>query len=164
MKGDQIADPTHKLTRYARAGLVDRKPNGDIYVTGAAFKWTKSGDHVLGLSVNWLHYFAGTQTEQLKAVRAAMHMTASASARLALLEVGRTTDVLGDRANLAISVVQDPSPADHRYPNEDPSHAAIAGLPDAGVDDQQSDLVGDLIAKYCVLENVPARESRPAKP
>src|SRR5436190_10071032 len=111
MKGDRIADPRHRLARFARAGEIDATPNGEPYITGGAFVWTKVNDQDIGLSVNWLDYFAGTQAEKLKAVRAAMHMTPNASARLALLEVGATTDFLKDHAKIAISVIEDPNPA-----------------------------------------------------
>jgi hypothetical protein len=165
MRGDRIADPRHKLTRFARTGEIDTKPNGDLYITGAAFTWGKVNDQDLGLSVNWLEYFAGTKAEQLKAIRAAMHMTPNATARLALLEVGATTDFLRGNSKLAISVIEDPNPANPpRYPNEDPSHAAIAGLPDANADAPGAELVGDLIADNCVLESVPAREPKSPKP
>jgi hypothetical protein len=165
MKGDRIADPRHKLTRFARTGEIDRKASGDPYVTGAAFVWTKVNDQDPGLSVNWLDYFAGTHAEKLTAVRAAMHMTPNASARLALLEVGVTTEFLKDNAKIAISVIEDPTPPNPpRYTQEDPSHAAIVGLPHVTSDPAAAELVGDLIADNCVLESVPAREPRPHKP
>lgn len=161
MKGDRIADPSHVLARFARRTLCDVRPGGDIYVTGAAFLWSKATPDDLGLSVNWLDRFPGNREKQLACVRDAMHLSPNASDRLALLEVRRTTDYLRSQSGLAISVIEDPTPPDPpRYPHQDPSHAVIAGWPDAALDADNAALIGDLIADNCVVESVLARAPR----
>ncbi len=164
MKGDRIAEPGHKLARFARRGEIDTHPNGEIYITGAAFQWRRLNPDDLGVSVNWLDYFPGDRDAQLDAVRAAIHMSPNAGDRLALLEIGATTAYLLAASQFAIVVLHDPTPPrPPRYSDEDPSHASIAGLPDGNVDPINADVVGDLIADYCVIASVPARVPKPSR-
>ena len=163
MKGDPITEPRHKLARFARRGAIDTDANGEFYITGAAFQWRKVDPNDFGLSVNWLDFFSGNPEAQVDAVRAVMHMTSNASDRLALLEVGATTEFLAKASQIAIAVLLDPTqPRPPRYPNEDPSHAVIAGLPDSNVDPINADVVGDLIADNCVVASILARAPKPA--
>lgn len=163
MKGDRITEPRHKLARCARRGAIDTDANGEIYITGAAFQWRKADPTDFGLSVNWLDFFSGGAEAQLDAVRAVMHMTPNASDRLALLEVGATTGFLAKASQIAIAILHDPTPPrPPRYPNEDPSHAVIAGLPDSNAEPINADVVGDLIADNCVIASTPARVPKPA--
>jgi hypothetical protein len=162
----QIDNPAHRLTRFARRSQTDTRPDGSVVVTLSAFFWSKAGPDDLGLSVNWLDYFPGDLDAQLNAVRAAMHMSPNASDRLAILQVGQVRDSLRAEAGLSITVIHDPAvPNPPRYPFPDPSHAVIAGLPNATLDGPTAQTIAAIIARDCVIEHVPARRRRnPATP
>lgn len=158
MKGDHVTDPGNELVRFARRTHCDTRSNGDVYITGAAFLWSKVSPSDQGLSVNWLNRFPGDQSSQLAAVRSVMHMSPNASDRLALLKIGMTAEYLRRNAGISMAVIEDPTPPNPpRYPHEDVSHAVIAGLPDSTLDSVNADLVGDLIADNCVLSSILAR-------
>ena len=151
--------------RLAKGRHIDADAAGNLRIGGAAFVWSKAGDGDLGLSVNWLDYFEGAFDDKLTSVRAAMHMQPSAKDRFTLMRVGHLLQLLAQEASLTVSVLHDPTPAQPpRYPDTDLSHAAIAGLPDNSIDEDNALRVADLIAKLAVHDHFPARGDDKKKP
>jgi hypothetical protein len=152
MKGDPLPNADHIL-RYAGGSTID-----DGTVTGTAFLWSKAGPDDAGLSVNWMEKFEGTTEERVQRVRDLARLTYGATAKLAQLNVARVkTHVAAEAPDTILDIIEDPLPAKDAYP-EDPSHAAIANLPDE--DTPAAELIGDLIAE-CVEAIYPARKPSP---
>lgn len=111
------------VVRYVRPGLVD-----DGTVDGSAFV-LRPGEEAL--SVNWLECFEGTVSEQVDQVRAHVHLNLRPNGVLARLNVGdgKTAASSGPEGT-GIEFASDPQPANPPdYPDPDPSHALVSGLP-----------------------------------
>lgn len=100
-----------------------------------------------GLSVNWLEFFSGLdKTQQVAEVRRLIHLrTLGATAVFAELNVGEVKQQLQDLLP-GVYVISRPQPADDDFPEPDPSHCEIMGLPPAEAEGLAL-TIGDMIAK-----------------
>ena len=127
------------VVRYV--GYTKIKENGRI--DGSAFCLRLDEG---GLSVNWLEFFSGlTKSQQVAEVRRVVHHSRGSRAVFAELNVGDikqyTLEVLPD-----LRAINTPQPAADRFPEPDPSHCDIMGLPPAEAESMAL-TVGDMIAK-----------------
>lgn len=118
------------VVRYVRLRLFDVEKgevDGTAFVLDAA-----KGEQAL--SVNWLEYFGGAVEYQVTQVRAHIHQKMNATGVLAQLNVGASKSAAAaEPGGSDITFVGDGQPAKPpRYPNPDPSHALVRGLPPGG--------------------------------
>ncbi len=133
----EIADD-HNVIRYV--GLTGLR---DGRVDGSQFCRVPDED---GLSVNWLEYFDyPTKEQQISGVRSVIHRTLGRNAVFAELNVGDVKRYLRDELP-AIHFVNTPAQPNCRFPDPDPTHCDILGLPPAEAHDTAL-LIGDMIAK-----------------
>ena len=135
-----------KPNQIANPGLAEVKP--------IAFKWNGKGD---GLSANWLEYFnCLTKGEQLDRIRDLIHREMAATGGLAELNVGKVIEQISEELSDPRFLHTPSPPQPPRYPNEDPTHCELAGLPPPS--DPFSSAIADMIAQ-CVSEIHPTRSS-----
>ena len=132
-----LPDGDHVVRYVGFTGVRDGK------VDGAQFCLRPGED---GLSVNWLECFDNpTKEQQIAAVRRATHRSLGRQAVFAELNVGEIRRYL--HAELPdIRFVNTPQPPNDRFPEPDPSHSDIMGLPPPEAANHAL-IVGDLIAK-----------------
>lgn len=137
MARSEIPDSDNVVRYVGKTGIRNGKADG------SQFYRRPSED---GLSVNWLEYFAHLgKSEQLAEVRRVIHRQLGRNAAFAELNVGDIKQCLRD-ALPNVRVVEKPSPANDRFPYEDPSHSEIMGLP-ASDNLYLAEIIGDLLAK-----------------
>ena len=129
---------------YAKPNqILDDQPGK---VDGSAFIWNGRGE---GLSVNWLEYFRSlSKAQQINKVRQLIHRDMRRSGGLAELNVGTVLERVTDELDEPRFVHRPSSPSPPRYPNEDPTHCELAGLPRPD-DPVFAAEIGELIAE-CV--------------
>ena len=122
-------------------------------ISGEAFQLDHDED---GLSVNWLEFFSiPDKQQQIGEVRRLVHLRSlGATAVFAELNVGDVKQRLRDELP-DVHVINKPEPADDDFPEPDPSHCEIMGLPPAIAEDLAL-TIGDMIAKI-VKAKYPAR-------
>ena len=138
--GNDLPDAA-QVVRYVRPSHI--REDGDV--DGRAFRLREDE---MGLSVNWLGYFAGvSRAEQLNEVRRLSGLSLSRNGRFAELNVGDVKRAV--RAELPelprLRFVHDP-PAANGAIEADPSHSLVIGLP-GPADSRMAAAVGDLIAR-----------------
>ena len=127
------------VVRYV--GYTKIKENNRI--DGTAFCLRPDED---GLSVNWLEFFTGlAKPQQVAEVRRVIHRTPGRRAVFAELNVGDVKQYLKEELP-DVRVVNTPQPADDRFPEPDPSHCDIMGLPPAEAENIAL-IIGDMLAK-----------------
>ncbi len=136
MNGDPLPRGAH-VFRYA--------PPSKAKIPGSAFV-RRSTDND-GLSVNRVDYFDGDREEQLRRIRSIIHCDLRKNGRFFEIDVDTAAAAVAPKVIGAIEDAVDAAPP--RYPNADPSHALITGLP--AHDDPEAERIGDLIAK-CIIE------------
>lgn len=133
----EIPDSDNVVRYVGQMGIRNGKVDGSQFCR-------RSGED--GLSVNWLECFAQLgKSEQIAAVRRVIHRQLGRNAVFAELNVGDIRQYLHDELP-GVRVVQKPSPANDRFPHDDPSHSEIMGLPPADAPDRAL-IIGDLLAK-----------------
>lgn len=127
------------IVRYV--GYTKIKENSRI--DGSAFCLRFDED---GLSVNWLEFFSDfTKSQQVAEVRRVIHRAKGSRAVFAELNVGDIKQYLLEELR-DVRVISTPQPADDRFPEPDPSHCDIMGLPPAEAESMAL-TVGDMLAK-----------------
>ena len=128
------------VVRYVGGSKI-RKNNR---IDGSAFCRRRDED---GPSVNWLEFFSGLdKQQQIAEVRRLIHLRSlGATAVFAELNVGDVKQRLRDELP-DVYVVNKPEPADDDFPEPDPSHCEIMGLPPAEAEDLAL-IIGDMIAQ-----------------
>jgi hypothetical protein len=127
---------------------------GSAEVEPIAFTWDGQGE---GLSANWLEYFSSlTKDEQLDKVRKLIHRDMRPTGGLAELNVGNVVQHLSEELDDPRFLHRPSPPQPPRYPNEDPTHCELAGLPQP--DEFLVETIGDMIAQ-CVSKIHPTRSS-----
>lgn len=113
-------------------------------VDGTAFCRRRDED---GPSVNWLELFHGLEKQQqIAEVRRLIHLhSLGTTAVFAELNVGEVKQQLQGQLP-DVYVINKPQPADDDFPEPDPSHCEIMGLPPAEAENLAL-TVGDMIAK-----------------
>ena len=127
------------------------KINEGNRIDGSAFLRRPIDD---GLSVNWLEFFSGLdKQQQIGEVRRLIHLSnLGATAVFAELNVGDVKQRLRDELP-DVYVVNKPQPAGDDFPEPDPSHCEIMGLPPAEAEslalaEVEPELtIGDIIAQ-----------------
>lgn len=116
----------------------------DNRIDGSAFCRRIDED---GLSVNWLEFFSGlAKQRQVAEVRRLIHLRSlGTTAVFAELNVGDVKQQLRDELP-DVYVINTPQPANDVFPQPDPSHCEIMGLPPAAAEDVAL-IIGDMIAK-----------------
>ena len=133
----EIPDRDNVVRYVGFSGIRNGKVDGSQFCR-------RPGDD--GLSVNWLDCFAQLdQSAQLAAVRRVIHRQLGRNAVFAELNIGDIKQFLHDELP-GVRVVKNPSPANDRFPHDDPSHSEIMGLPPAD-DLYLAPIIGDLLAK-----------------
>ena len=137
MAAAELPDRDHMVRYVGLTGVRDGK------VDRAQFCLRPGED---GLSVNWLECFDHpTNEQQIAAVRRVIHRRLGRQAVFAELNVGDLRRHL--RAELPdIRCVSTPQPPDDRFPEPDPSHSDIMGLPPPAAANHAL-IIGDMIAK-----------------
>ena len=106
-----------------------------------------------GLSVNLLKQRGGlTPAQQIAAIRQLIHRRVGRNSVFAELNVGEVKSQLADELP-NLSFVPRPAPATARFPQPDPTHCEILGLPP--YEDDHAALIGDMLAR-CVNRLHPA--------
>lgn len=137
MAAAEIPDSNHVVRYVGQMGLRNGKVDGSQFCR-------RPGED--GLSVNWLECFAQLgKSAQLAEIRRVIHRQLGRNAVFAELNVGEIKQFLRDELP-GVRVVQKPSPANDRFPHDDPSHSEIMGLPPAD-DRYLAQIIGDLIAQ-----------------
>ena len=127
------------VVRYV--GFTGLRDNGRV--DGSQF--CRSSDEG-GLSVNWLEYFDyPTKEQQIAGIRRLIHRTLGRRAVFAELNVGDVKNYLRDEL-LTVRFVNTPAEPNCRFPESDPTHCDILGLPPAEAGDTAL-VIGDMIAK-----------------
>ena len=127
------------VVRYV--GYTKVKENNRI--DGTAFCLRLNED---GLSVNWMEYFSGlTKPQQISEIRRVVHRTLGRRAFFAELNVGDIKQYLLEELS-DVRVINTPQPSTDRFPEPDPSHCDIMGLPQAEAENMAL-VIGDMIAK-----------------
>lgn len=116
----------------------------DNRIDGTAFCRRRDED---GPSVNWLEFFSGLdKQEQVSEVRRLIHLrTLGATAVFAELNVGEVKRQLHDQLP-DVYIISKLQPANDDFPEPDPSHCEIMGLPPAEAENLAL-TIGDIIAK-----------------
>lgn len=127
-----------QVVRYVKPSMIQEDGTPD----GSEFR-LRSGEEEL--SVNWLEAFGQDKTHQLAETRRPSRLTRRPTARFAEMNVGMVKCKVTEELD-SLRIVSDPLPAGYGF-DEDPSHAAIIGLPQG--DSEQGALIGDLIAECC---------------
>ena len=137
MAAAALPDRDHVVRYVGLAGVRDGKVDGTQFCL-------RPGED--GLSVNWLECFDHpTNEQQIVAVRRVIHRSLGRQAVFAGLNVGDLRRHL--RAELPdIRCVNTPQPPDDRFPNPDPSHSDILGLPPPAAANRAL-IIGDMIAR-----------------
>ena len=137
MAAAALPDRDHVVRYVGLAGVRDGKVDGTQFCL-------RPGED--GLSVNWLECFDHpTNEQQIAAVRRVIHRSLGRQAVFAGLNVGDLRRHL--RAELPdIRCVSTPQPPNDRFPNPDPSHSDIIGLPPPAAANHAL-IIGDMIAR-----------------
>ena len=138
MTSPELSD-YHNVVRYVGfTGILD---NGRV--DGSQFRRRSDEE---GLSVNWLEYFGSlTKEQQIHEIRQIIHRTRGRKAVFAEINVGEVQRYLAETLT-AIRFVNTPAEPNCRFPQPDPTHCDILGLPPAESGDAAL-LIGDMIAK-----------------
>ncbi len=110
---------------YAKPNqILDDQPGK---VDGSAFVWKGRGE---GLSVNWLEYFRSlSKAQQIDKVRQLIHLRMRPTGGLAELNVGTVLERVSDELDEPRFVHRPTPPSPPEYPNENPTHSELVGLP-----------------------------------
>jgi hypothetical protein len=129
----------HNVVRYV--GFTGLRDNGRV--DGSQF-CPSPGSH--GLSVNWLEYFdCPTKEQQIAGIRRLIHRTRGRKAVFAEINVGDVRSYLANELS-TVRFVNTPAQPNCRFPDPDPTHCDIMGLPPAEAGDGAL-VIGDMIAK-----------------
>ncbi len=140
MKGNTVVPDDHHISRLAQPGkCIDGR------VTAAAFRLR---DDETYLSVNWLESLGlPTRTTQIQAIQSVLgsKLSLRPSARIAVLNVGKTRNHVTESSGLELEVLHQPEP-------DDPSHSGIHGL--LTKNDPRALWIETLIANTIEIEDV----------
>ena len=147
---DRLLPDSDNVVLYAKPSqIVDM---GSAEVEAIAFTWDGRGE---GLSSNWLEYFESLpKDEQVDRVRKLIHRDMRPTGGLAELNVGNVVRHLSEELDDPRFIHRPSPPQPPRYPNEDPTHCELVGLPQP--DTFLAETIGDMIAQ-CVSEIHPTR-------
>lgn len=127
MRGDRLPDQDH-ISRYCKPTTL--LENGQP--SGASFMPRPDDEF---LSVNWLEYFAlSDRQEQITQVLRVIRLRPAATAKIAVLNIGRILNRISRNSDRVLAVLHEPE-------EDDPSHSGIHGYR------HEDDLVADLIAE-----------------
>ena len=148
MTGNDLPLDNH-IVRYVKPTAILE----DGHVDGSEFRLRPHQPDETGLSVNWLEAFKSDRDQQLASIRRLCRLKLKRNGRFAELHVGTLRRHVS-KVRDSVRIVHDPLDALKDF-EEDPSHAAIVGLPPG--DSDEAILIGDMIAE-CVLGMHPAIE------
>jgi len=146
-KDDVLPDVDH-VVRYVKPSSIGE----DGSINGSEFRLRPARPDDRGVSVSWMEFYDPPPDKQIVAIRSRARLTINKNGCYARVNVGRVRYHLQTEAQVSVTFVHDPLPAEQQK-IEDCAHSLICGLPTG--DSPEAEEVGDLIAQ-CVDEKYAA--------